>query len=135
MPGRTDARRSALQMLYLVDQNPEADIHRIREDINTQLPDETLADFAWRIFTGVREQQETLDESISAIADNWRIDRMAPTDRNTLRMGLFEMSVLKTPAPVVLDECVELAKEFGSAGSGAFVNGLLDKLQPKTASD
>ena len=135
MPGRTDARRSALQMLYLVDQNPEADVHRIREDIDSQLSDEALADFAWRLFTGVREQQDALDEKITAVADNWRIDRMAPTDRNTIRLGLYEMTSLGTPPPVVLDECVELAKEFGSAGSGAFVNGLLDKLKPETKSD
>ena len=131
MPGRTDARKSALQMLYLVDQNPEADVHRIREDISTQLSDDALTDFAWRLFTGVRERRDALDEKIAAVADNWRIDRMAPTDRNTLRLGLYEMLNLDTPPPVVLDECVDLAREFGSANSGAFVNGILDKLKPE----
>lgn len=129
MPGRTDARRTALQMLYLIDQNPEADVRRIREEINSQLSDETLSDFAWKIFTGVRELRASLDEQISAVAQNWRLERMAPTDRNALRLGLYEMTRLDTPPPVVLNECVDLAKEFGSANSGAFVNGILDKLR------
>ena len=128
MPRRTNARKCALQMLYLVDQNPDADTHWIRSSVEEQLSDDALIDFAWHLITGVREQQSRLDEQITEVAANWRIDRMAPTDRNLIRMGLFEITETGTPLPVVLNECIELAKEFGTENSPSFVNGILDRL-------
>lgn len=115
-------------MLYLVDQNPDADVHWIRRSVEEQLEDEALVDFAWRLFTGVREMRTPLDEKIAEVADNWRIERMAPTDRNVIRMGLYEITEIGTPAPVVLNECIELAREFGTENSSSFVNGILDRL-------
>lgn len=131
MAGRSDARRSVLQMLYLTDQNPDADVHWIRQSISEELNDEELTDFAWQLFTGVREQRDALDTEISEVADNWRIERMAPTDRNVLRLGCYEMQSVGTPTPVVLNESIELAREFGSENSGAFVNGILDRIASK----
>ena len=128
MSGRKDARRCVLQMLYLTDQNPEADIHWIQSSIDAQLKDETLTDFAWSLFTGVREQKTDIDDQIVTVADNWRIDRMAPTDRNVIRMACYEMQFIGTPKAVVLNEAVELAKEFGSEHSPSFVNGILDRI-------
>ena len=135
MPRRNDARRFVLQMLYLVDQNPDADVHRIRENMERDLKSEELVDFAWSIFRGVRDLQGELDESISKVADNWRIDRMAPTDRNVIRLAAYEMRHLQTPAAVALNEAVELAREFGNENSSAFVNGILDKLIPESESE
>jgi N utilization substance protein B len=140
MPRRSDARKCVLQMLYLVDQNAEADVHWIRNTIEEELSDdEVLIDFAWTLFTGVRQQLEQLDSRITGVAENWRIDRMAPTDRNVLRMGLFELTDIGTPAAVVLNECVELAKAFGTGNSQSFVNGVLDRLNkqnpPATGND
>ena len=131
MAGRSDARRSVLQMLYLTDQNPDADVHWIRQSISEELNDEELTDFAWQLFTGVREQRDAPDTEISEVADNWRIERMAPTDRNVLRLGCYEMQSVGTPTPVVLNESIELAREFGSENSGAFVNGILDRIASK----
>lgn len=131
MAGRKEARHSVLQMLYLVDQNPDADVHWIRTSMEEQLGEDDVFGFAWTLFAGIREQLSTIDERIAAAASNWRIDRMAPTDRNVLRLGLFEMETVKTPAPVVINECIELAREFGSENSPSFVNGILDKLVPQ----
>lgn len=128
MPRRSDARKCVVQMLYVADQNPDVDIHWVRENIEERLTDDAqLVDFAWRMFTGVREQQDSIDERITKVAANWRVDRMAPTDRNVLRLGIFEMEIMQTPAAVVLNECIELAREFGSENSPSFVNGILDK--------
>lgn len=128
MAGRSDARKCVLQMLFLVDQNPDADLHWIRNSVEEQLNDETLVNFAWSLFTGVREQRDAIDEKITAVSDHWRIDRMAPTDRNVIRIGIFEIEKIGTPSAVVLNEAVELAREFGTEHSSAFVNGILDKL-------
>jgi len=131
MAGRNEARRSVLQMLYLVDQNPDADVHWIRTSMEEQLGEDDIFGFGWSLFAGIREQQTDLDEQISAAASNWKIERMAPTDRNVLRLGVFEMQKIGTPAPVVINECIELAREFGSENSPGFVNGVLDKLTPQ----
>ena len=128
MPRRSDARKCVLQMLFLVDQNPDADLHWIRSSIEEQLEDELLIDFAWSMFTGVRENRDAIDERITAVSDHWRVDRMAPTDRNVIRIGIFEIDKIGTPVAVVLNESVELAREFGTEHSSAFVNGILDKL-------
>lgn len=116
-------------MLYLIDQNPDADIHWIRDNLQQQFDDQdTLLDFAWALFIGVREHQSDIDQQIGDVASNWRLERMAPTDRNVLRMGCFELHSIGTPVAVVLNESIELAREFGSDASASFVNGILDKL-------
>lgn len=128
MAGRSDARKCVLQMLYLVDQNSEADVHWIRTSMQEELGDDTLFGFAWSLFLGIRENLDAIDGRITAVANNWRVDRMAPTDRNVIRMGMHEIEQLGTPTAVVINESVELAREFGTENSSSFVNGILDKL-------
>ena len=128
MAGRTDARKCVLQMLYLVDQNKDADVHWIRTSMEKELGEDDLFGFAWRLFNGIRKDQESIDARITAVASNWRVDRMAPTDRNVIRMGIHEIESIGTPAAVVINESIELAKEFGTEHSSSFVNGILDKL-------
>lgn len=78
---------------------------------------------------GVARNIEAIDQEIEARSRKWRMSRMPSVDRNVLRMGVFELRYEKdTPAPVVIDECVELAKAYSTAESGAFVNGILDKV-------
>ena len=67
-----------------------------------------------------------LDEILAAHTKNWRLARMATVDRNVLRLAVFELLYTTIPAPVVIDEAVELARRFGGEKSPAFVNGILD---------
>ena len=133
MAGRSEARRFALQMLYLLDQNPEADKDRVQIELRKQFIEEPLRQFTWSLISGVVTSRDELDDVICRTATNWRLDRMAPTDRNVLRMGLYEMTKMGTPAAVVIDESIEIAREFGTENSSSFVNGILDKLIPATA--
>ena len=133
MAGRSDARRFALQMLYLLDQNPEADMDRVQVELRREFIEEPLRQFTWSLISGVVASRDELDEIICRTATNWRLERMAPTDRNVLRMGLFEMTKMGTPAAVVIDESIEIAREFGTENSSSFVNGILDKLIPVVA--
>ena len=130
MAGRSEARRFVLQMLYLVDQNPEADLDRVQTELRKEFTDPALREFSWALITGVVAAREELDELIRKTATNWRLERMAPTDRNVLRLGIYEMTKYGTPAAVVIDESIEIAREFGTEHSGSFVNGILDKLIP-----
>lgn len=130
MAGRSEARRFVLQMLYLLDQNPDADQDRVQVELRKEFTDPALREFAWSLISGVLAARDELDEIICRTATNWRLDRMAPTDRNVLRMGLYEMTRMGTPAAVVIDESIEIAREFGTEHSSSFVNGILDKLIP-----
>ena len=130
MVRRSKAREISLQMLYLVDLNPNVDADTVRKMIQDYLRDESLCKFAWQLFAGVMECKSMLDEQISSAAENWTLSRMAPTDRNVLRLGTFELLQTDTPPRVVIDEAVELAKRFGSSQSSQFVNGILDRLLP-----
>jgi transcription antitermination protein NusB len=130
MARRSKARELALQMLYQVDLNPDIDGRTVRQMIDERLRDEDLRQFTWSLFAGVMECRAELDERIQAIADNWKLYRMAATDRNCLRIGAFELLHTDTPHRVVIDEALELAKKFGSAQSSQFVNGILDQLVP-----
>ena len=128
MTRRRQAREATLQMLYQQDLNPDMNLHAVRTQIHERLPDEDLYEFAWHLFMGVMEHRLEIDSRIEAIAQNWSLKRMAPTDRNALRMGAYELLFTQTPPRVVIDEALELAKLFGSAQSAQFVNGILDRL-------
>ena len=130
MARRSKAREVCLQMLFQADVNPDIDAQTVHGMIREQLPDETLSLFAWQLFTGVMEIRSMLDTRIQNVAENWSLPRMAPTDRNVLRLGAFELLHTETPLRVVIDEAIDLARKFGTAQSPQFVNGILDKLIP-----
>jgi N utilization substance protein B len=73
-----------------------------------------------------------IDGRIQDVSANWKLSRMSLIDRNVLRLATFELTSGITPPRVVLNEAVELAKTFGSADSGRFVNGLLDRIAKST---
>lgn len=128
MSGRTKARAVVLQILYQDDLNPQ---HNPAEDeamLRQRLRHPELIEFAKELLSGVRKFRSTLDAKIAAVAENWSLNRMAVTDRNALRIGAYELLYTDTPPHVAIDEAVELAKMFGSQQSGAFVNGILDRL-------
>lgn len=84
---------------------------------------------AAELVEGTHDRIEEIDGLIRAQAENWRLERMPPVDRNILRLAVFELlHETDVPQLVVVDEAVELAKRFGSEQSGRFVNGLLDGL-------
>jgi N utilization substance protein B len=83
---------------------------------------------AEELVRGVAAHRRAIDETIEAVSTNWRLDRMAKVDRNVLRLAVFELLETDVPVKVVLNEAIELGKKYGSESSGAFVNGVLDKV-------
>ena len=128
MARRSKAREVALQMLFQRDYNPDADARVLKNMIGERLEDENMFLFCWQLVSGVLEHQKELDEKISAVAENWSVDRMASTDRNAIRIGVYEMLFLDTPPPVAIYEAIELSRKFGSKESTQFVNGIMDRL-------
>jgi N utilization substance protein B len=95
---------------------------------------EEAREFAAELVSGTLREQTSLDAMLEKQSANWKVSRMAHVDRSLLRMALYEL--LKgpgTPAAVVIDEAVELAKHYGNAESPAFINGILDAIRKSQA--
>jgi len=130
---RRRSRQIALQVLYAMD------LARAARDCAPPIPEEVFADFvtnfelpdgacefAEELVCGISSARDELDGVLEAHTTNWRLSRMAAVDRNILRIGTFELMRSDTPAQVILDEAIELARRFGDDPSPAFVNGVLD---------
>lgn len=130
MTRRSKARQVVLQMLFQCDLNADVGPRAVRTMISELLEDPALREFAWGLYSGTTENRRAIDERIQSVAENWSLDRMAPTDRNVLRLGVFEIHYAETPPRVAIDEAIGLARRFGSDSSPQFVNGLLDRLMP-----
>jgi N utilization substance protein B len=136
MGRRTKARECAFQILYQWEITGET-MGVVLEGfwrLRSGMPH--MREMAERLATGARGRADELDQAIAEAATNWRLDRIAPVDRTILRLGAYElMAESGTPAAVVLDEAVELAKRFGEADSPAFVNGVLDAIRRRVRGD
>jgi N utilization substance protein B len=86
-------------------------------------------DFANQLVRAYADHEDEVNAIIRASSHHWRIERMPIVDRNVLRVAIVELREMRDiPKRVTLNEAVELAKRFGSEGSGAFVNGVLDRV-------
>jgi len=85
-------------------------------------------DFCSVLVTGVTQHKDLIDKLLSDSSTNWRLARMAVVDRNILRIGVFELQHLDVPPRVTLNEAIEIGKRYGTGDSGAFINGILDKI-------
>jgi N utilization substance protein B len=130
-PGkRTKARERALQALYQIDvastdlEEALARFWRSFEPVERE-----VREVAEALVRGVAAHRRQIDEAVEAVSVNWRVDRMAKVDRNVLRLAVHELLHRPdVPVKVVIDEAIELGKKFGSESSGAFVNGVLDRI-------
>ncbi len=131
MGRRRQAREKALQALYQIDAvgtAPEEALAELLHDDGEPV-DESALQYARVLVCGVIEHLRLIDEFIKEHSANWRLDRMARVDRNVLRMAVYELLHRPdVPRKVVLNEAIEVAKRFGTEESGAFINGLLDKI-------
>ena len=136
MSRRSRAREIVLQVLYQDDLNTDQPEDIRLRFINARLnQDRSLVAFAEELLAGVRQHRDAVDQQLEAIARNWKLSRMAATDRNVLRLGAYEILFTETPDRVVVNEAIELAKRYGTNNSSQFVNGVLDRLmnnQPPT---
>lgn len=84
----------------------------------------------------VQREKEGIDERLAAVVENFVPERIDPVDRAILRLATWEiLHSPEVPAPVAIDEAIELAKRFGTTDSGRFVNGILDKIAKQQAGE
>jgi len=88
-----------------------------------------VKDFSEELVQGVHKNMEKIDKTVSEYAANWTLKRMAIVDKNILRLSAYELLIRDDiPPKVSINEAVDIAKKFGDAKSGKFVNGILDKI-------
>jgi transcription antitermination protein NusB len=144
---RRRSREIALQILHQMDVggDPDTDVSRLianyfehlapsgapAADEDDDLPgpapaiDRALIE---ELVRGVSNHHAELDELLTGLSRNWRVERMGIVERNVIRIALYELKYAQNvPVAVILNEAVELAKRYGAAEGGAFVNGLLDR--------
>jgi transcription antitermination factor NusB len=127
---RTLARELALKLLYVSDlSKPEQVETQLKDVLEVEHAGGEVSNLANEIVKQVRDNREALDEVIQGVAVNWQVSRMPVIDRAILRMGAHELLHMhEVPPRVTINEAVELAKKYSTEKSGAFVNGVLDKI-------
>ena len=114
---RTDQRRAAVVALYQAD---------LTDRTARDLLDSSATAFTRELVQGTEHWREEVDSLIERHAVGWTLDRIAPLERNILRVALFELLHRPdVPAEVAIDEAVEAAKELCGAEAPGFVNGIL----------
>lgn len=133
-----DVRRCALQAMYQLDAQRDAAQAPSREALLESLADSpgddethkrglALAMLAWQM-------RVDADKDLAALSPDWPTHRQPVVDRNILRLGYFEIVTGAAPPKVAINEAVELAREFSTDRSPAYVNGVLDKIMRATLS-
>jgi len=134
MAARHRSRRRALQVLYEWDMRGDSIDRAIthfyeslysEENESQPKPDRFMEELA----RGTVSKSADIDRKIQEKAENWRLERMPVVDRNILRLAIYELELHAVPAPVVIDEALELARRFSTDESVAFINGVLDAVR------
>lgn len=151
---RHKARVHAVQFLFQCDLNPPEDLEKALEQFwisqklaelglekratwgqEVELPPPEPGELEMRAFAemlirGVLQHKTEIDNLISKHIQNWSLQRVATVDRNIMRVAVYEMLHCKDIPPAVsIDEAVEIAKQYSTAESGKFVNGVLDSVR------
>ena len=131
MTKRRRARELAVQLLYqneIAGEDPLETLEQLPQRRESK-KDPEVQDFARSLLQLTLGRRAEIDERLAAVSEHWRVQRMSAVDRNILRLGAAEILFRSDiPPKVAINEAVELAKKYGDADSGRFVNGILDAL-------
>lgn len=143
MGDRRLSRELALQALFYMDVNPpgrdqdsgqpgrEEGLDAFCAQNEDQLGP-GVKPFFLDLVQGVKDHGEEIDSLLNASAKHWKISRMPVVDRNVMRIAVFELLKREDiPHSVSINEAVEIGKKFGTRDSGAFINGVLDRIRTK----
>jgi len=132
LSARSKARKRALDILFQADVRGDELPSTLAAEAK-RAANEPAREASWlyarEIVDGVIDNRDAIDEQITTFAKDWSLARMPAVDRAVLRIGVWEILYNdEVPAAVAIDEAVELAKEFSTDDSGAFVHGVLARV-------
>jgi N utilization substance protein B len=130
MPSRRKSRQRALQILFLWEARGQTVDEAIDSYYDAIFPEEPPErdPFADELVRGAVSHLPDLDARIKKHAEHWRLERMPAVDRNIIRLAVYEMTHVGTPAAIAINEALELARKFSGEDSVQFVNGVLDAI-------
>ena len=139
MSNRHLARTVALQSLYEWDFNdcPAGTLLPIvKRNFTNLAPGLADQSFVVNLVKGIEERRNEIDKTITTYAPEWPLEQITNVDRNVLRIGIYELTIdASIPPKVAINEAIELAKTFGGASSGKFVNGVLGSIYKDMAKE
>lgn len=125
---RREGRQAAMQYLFAHD------VHGIVSDAERtafwemHLAKDHVRAHAEELVNGILSHQSEIDQLIASVLENFSFERLGVVDRNILRLGVYELLHTSVPTPVVINEAIEIARDFGDTKTRNFVNGVLDRL-------
>ena len=127
---RRQNRATAFRFIFQWEMNPSDDFHRDLNDFILRLgKKDDYFSYAIELVDGIIEKKEVIDSMIRELVDNWEFSRIAKADLALLRVAIYEIQYrLDIPPVVVIDETLEISKEFSTENSKKFLNGVLDKV-------
>jgi N utilization substance protein B len=143
MPSRHRSRQRALQVLFQLDMRKQPAETAIAAYYDTLYSEENETQpepdvFMETLVKGTLAKAEAIDARIARHSEHWRVERMPAVDRNILRLAIYEMTEVRTPAAVAITEALELARRFSGDESVPFINGVLDavrRLEPDSGDE
>ncbi|MFQ5927482.1 MAG: transcription antitermination factor NusB [Terriglobia bacterium] len=129
MGTRRRAREAALEMLFQWEMS-KGEPAQVKARYWGAAKSNAGADFANELFAGTLAALPQIDDLLRAHVQHWRLERMAATDRNLLRLAVHELQAHpETPRPVIINEALEIARKYSTSDSVAFINGVLDAIR------
>lgn len=124
---RREARELAFKLIFAREFDKNSDCVDFYENY-ISVTEEKTNTYVHDVFLGVCESVAELDEMIEGASSNWKLSRMSSTTRAILRLAVYEMTKAGTPAKVVINEAVEIIKQYDEESAPSFVNGVLNNI-------
>lgn len=134
---RHERRVAAFKLLFAREFNKDTDTEsvyssflyeNIGEDGELVLNKEYSSEYVKDVFFGVTDKQDEIDETIESTSIKWKLSRMSMPTRTILRLAVYELLYTETPPKVVINEAIDIAREFDDESAPSFVNGILNKI-------
>jgi len=130
MGKRRQARELALQALYFLEEQRGDSEQALDLFCRNFMPPRKSRAFFLELVRGVQQGRAAIDRIVETYSDHWKVFRMPRVDRNVIRVAVYEMLWLEDiPFKVSINEAIDIGKRFGTDDSGAFINGILDRIR------
>jgi len=128
---RRQGREAALKILYSLEfSDIPSGAGAAKEYWSERKGSKSLKEYAFSLVDGVRENLSKIDAMIEEAAEHWTVERISEVDKNIIRLAAYELTECSDiPAAVIINEAVEIAKQYSGKDSASFINGVLGKIE------
>jgi transcription antitermination protein NusB len=129
MGNRRKTREMAMQALFFMDISKDVSASQLDLFCRCYKPSKNIEVFFQKLTRGILKHWLYINDVIEKYSSNWKLNRMACVDRNIIRIAVYEILFCEEiPPRVAINEAIDIGKKYGTDGSGAFINGILDSI-------